>query len=297
MTHLRRSCLTAAVLVLSLAPTPARADEAELARQLKEKGATLSETKGVVTSFEALDCTKWADEDFRKIGGLSHLKMLSFGPGLGDASLALLTGLPELEYFSSNLSTLSDEGVKSLARFHALKNVKFFHPGKTFSGAGLSVLAELPNLERLTVAGSLAFNDEGMAAVAKLTRPKEFRTWHAGHTLEGVKHLKSLGALTSLTVGQRLSYTPPTSLSDETLAVLAEMKSLESVRLEEARLNFDSLIRLKELPALKKLVLEGIDLPEPDLERFRKELPKVEIQWTAPNETYRKRIDKLFGPR
>ena len=59
-------------------------------------------------------------------------------------------------------------------------------------------LAELPNLQSLTVAGSLAFNDEGMAAVAKLTGLKEFRTWHAGGTDEGVKKLKALKNLKSL---------------------------------------------------------------------------------------------------
>ena len=41
--------------------------------------------------------------------------------------------------------------------------------------------------------------------------------------------------------------------------------------------------------------LEGIDLPEADVERLKSELPKVEIQWTKPNETYMKRIQKLFG--
>ena len=67
-----------------------------------------------------------------------------------------------------------------MARLKNLKNLKFFHPGKAFSGAGLAHLAGMPNLERLTVAGSLAFNDDGMAAVAQLTGLKEFRTWHAG---------------------------------------------------------------------------------------------------------------------
>src|SRR6185369_14534114 len=107
--------------------------------------------------------------------------------------------------------------------------LKFFHPCKAFSGAGLAQLTELPNFERLTVAGSLAFNDEGMAAVAKLTRLQEFRTWHAGPTTEGVKRLKELTNLKSLHLGQRLTYKPPACPSDETLAVLAELKSLETL--------------------------------------------------------------------
>ena len=50
-----------------------------------------------------------------------------------------------------------------------------------------------------------------MAAVAKLTRLQEFRTWHAGSTDDGVKKLKELKHLKSLYLGQRLTYKPPAS--------------------------------------------------------------------------------------
>lgn len=283
------------LLTLLLGSAAARADDAEIARLLREKGVKVTETKGAVTSVDAGDCSKWTEEDFKQIAQLAHLKMLSFGPGLGDASLPLLSGLPELEYLSTNLSLITDDGMKGFAGFKSLKSLKFFHPCKAFSGAGLAQLAELPNFERLTVAGSLAFNDEGMAAVGKLTRLKEFRSWHAGQTLEGVKKLKDLPNLQQLTLGQRLAYKPPTTLSDETLAVLAEFKSLESLQLEEARLKREALLQLKKLPGLKKLILEGIDLPEADVERLREDLPKVEIKWTKPSEIYMKRIQALFG--
>jgi hypothetical protein len=283
------------ILAVLAATLAARGDDAEIATFLKEKGAKVIESKGVVTSVEAGDCSKWTDEDFRQLARLAHLKSLSFGPGLGDASLPLLSGLSELESLSTNLSLITDDGVKSLASLKSLKVLKFFHPCKAFSGAGLAALAEMPALERLTVAGSLAFNDEGMAAVGKLSRLKEFRSWHAGQTLEGVKKLKDLPNLKQLTLGQRLAYKPPTTLSDETLAVLAEMKTLETLQLEEARLKPEALRRLKDLPDLKKLVLEGIDIPEADIEALRRDMPKVEIKWTRPNEVYMKRIQALFG--
>ena len=273
------------------------ADEAEVVKQLREKGVKVTESKGFATSAEVGDCSKWTDDDFKQVARLSHLKSLSFGPGLGDAHLPLLSGLSELESLQTNLSVITDEGVKGLAGFKSLKIVKFFHPGKSFSGSGLAALAGMESLERLTVAGSLSFNDDGMAAVGQLTRLKEFRTWHAGQTLEGVKKLKSLPNLKSLTLGQRLAYKPPTTVSDETLDVLAELKSLESLQLEEARLKVDALVKLKQLPELKKLALEGIDLAEADVDRLRGELPKIEIKWTKPSDVYQKRIDALFGPK
>lgn len=272
-------------------------DDAEIVRQLREKGVKVVETKGKATSAEIPDCSAWAAEDFQRLARLSGLKSLSFGKGLKDASLPLLAGLTALESLQTNLALITDDGVKGLAAFKGLKILKMFHPCKEFSGAGLAALAELPALERLTVAGSLAFDDAGMAAVGKLTRLKEFRTWHAGQTLEGVKHLKSLPALQSLTLGQRLAYKPPTTLADETLAVLAELKSLETLQLEEARLKRESLALLRGLPALKKLTLQGIDLPEAEVELLRGDLPKVELTWTKPSEVYQKRINALFGPR
>jgi hypothetical protein len=267
--------MLAVLLFLTLA-----ADEAETIRLLREKGVKITESQGTATAADVGDCSKWTDEDFRQVAALPRLKSLSFGPGLRDSSLALLAGLSELESLSTNLSLITDGGAKGLAGFKSLKIVKFFHPCKEFSGAGLAALAEMTTLERLTVAGSLAFNDEGMSAVGKLTRLKEFRTWHAGQTIEGVKKLKDLPNLKSLTLGQRLAYKPPTTVSDETIAVLAEMRPLETLQLEEARLTREALARLKALPGLKKLILAGIDIAEPEIERLRQDLRGVDVQWT-----------------
>jgi len=70
------------VILVALISLPA--DEAEIARLLREKGAKVVETKGVVSSVEAGDCSKWGDEEFRQLGRLTHLKSLSFGLGLSD---------------------------------------------------------------------------------------------------------------------------------------------------------------------------------------------------------------------
>jgi hypothetical protein len=273
------------------------AQEADAVRALREKGAKVIESKGVAGSVETGDVSAWADDDFGRLGRLPGLKTLSFSAGLTDASLALLSGLPALESLQSNLGTYTDDGMKSLAPLRTLKILKLFHPPKTFTGTGLAHLAELPEFERLTVAGSLAFGDEGMAAVAKLGRLREFRTWHAGQTIEGVKRLTDLKGLRSLTLGQRLAYKPPCTVSDETMAVLAELVSLESLQLEEARLSVDALKQLQKLPALKTLLLQGIELSESDLERLRSELPKTELKWTKPTEAYQKRIQALFGAK
>jgi hypothetical protein len=281
----------AAVLIVALS------QEGDAVRLLREKGAKVVETNGVATAVEAGDVARWTEEDLRQLARLPKLRILSLDGGPDDATVVHLAGLAELETLQTNRSELTDGGMKALASLRKLKNLKLFHPGKAFTGTGLAHLADLPDLERLTVAGSLQFGDEGMGAVAKLVRLKEFRTWHAGQTIEGVKKLRELKALKHLTLGQRLAYKPPATVSDETIPILAELATLESLQLEEARLSFGALQRLESLPALKRLTLQGIDLPEADVERLRARLPKVELKATKPNEAYQKRIQALFGAR
>src|SRR6185295_33644 len=105
-------------------------DDAEVARQLREKGVKVTETKGVATSADVADCSKWTDDDFKLLAQLTHLKNLSVGPGLADAHLPLLAGLSELDTLQTNLSLITDDGVKGFAAFKSLKILKFFHPGK-----------------------------------------------------------------------------------------------------------------------------------------------------------------------
>jgi hypothetical protein len=290
----RRRILTA-VLLWTISIGPAFADDAETGKLLKDAGAKLAESKGFVTSVDLADASKLTDADFLRLAQLDHLKSLSLGKGIDDARLAQLAKLPNLDTLQTNLAQISDDGILPLAKLTSLHNLKFFHPSKSFTGAGLAHLAKMPNLDRLTVAGSFEFNDAGMAAVAELSGLKELRTWHAGATNDGVKKLKALKKLTSLHLGQRLTYKAPACPNDETIAILADMPALESLILDEARLSLTALQQFKKLPTLKKLTLSGIDLPKADVDRLKAELPAVKVEWTEPSEQYRKRIGALFG--
>ncbi len=273
----------------------ARADDATIIQGLKEKGATNAGANG--GGFSIADCSKLSDADYKAIGSLTNLKSLSFGVGFTDKSLPLLTSLSQLEAFTTNGFQFSDESVKEFAKFKKLRTLTFFHPGKQFTGTGLSQLAELPNLERLTVGGTYTFSDDGMAAVSKLKRLQQLRVWHAGNTNEGVRNLKDLPALESLTLGQRLAQKGAACPNDETIALLADLKSLKSLELQEARLSYDALVRLKRLVSLKKLTLNGIDIGDADVERLKKELPGVQVTLTKPNEAAIRRINALFGAK
>src|SRR5262249_39720922 len=134
---LRFRGFAATVLLSALAAHPVVADEGEIGKLLKEKGVTVTEAKGVVTAVTVNDGPKLTDADFKQIGRLVHLKTLNLNNCLNDERLTQLMGLVELEYMQTNLAQVTDDGLKSLARLKNLRNVKFFHPGKSFSGAGL----------------------------------------------------------------------------------------------------------------------------------------------------------------
>jgi hypothetical protein len=289
--------LAPGVLLLLFCSSWLQAAEPELAQLLKAKGADFRESGGGIAQLNIPDGSRFTDQEFGRLGELKLLKNLSVSKGLNDARFAQLGALTELESLQTNVADITDEGVRPLARCTRLKTLKFFHPGKSFSGAGLVHLEKLPNLQSLTVAGSLAFNDTGMSAVAQLPGLTEFRTWHAGVTNAGVRKLSALTKLKSLYLGQRLSYEPPACPADDTLPLLLELKTLEQLQLDEARLTGKALQQLRQLSALKKLTLGGVDISREDVERLRRELPQVKVDWTEPTPAYQKRITKLFGER
>lgn len=262
----------------------------------KIPGAEIIQTKNATTGLNFKEPKNLTPEDHQQIRKLESLKSLSFGAGLDDGALKILAGMPALESFTTNGAVLTDEGAAALASFPALRTLTFFHPGKAFQGTGLAALATLPNFESFSVGGSNTFADPGLVAVAGLPHLKALRVWHTGGTLEGVKALRGLKELKSLLLGQSLSMKSPALLDDNTVAVLAEFSALESLTLQEARLSLSALVRLKQLPNLKRLTLDNIDIPESDIATLRQELPQTTIQWTAPGEGAQRRIVALFGP-
>ncbi len=297
MPNVQYAMIAAAVLAIQAFVCTACADDAALVTALKVKDAEVTEAQGEITGLLFKSKVSFTEAEAQQIRQLPHLKTFSCGLGFDDAVLSVLSGGPELENFSSNGLDASDESIRVLGTCKKLKSAAFFHPGKKFTGAGLAALADLPSFERLTVAGSTEINDDGMAAIAKLKHLKEFRVWHSGVSAEGIKKLQALPELKSLTVGQRLAYKPPVTVSDDTVSAVAGCRSLEALSLQEARLTLPALSQLKKLAHLKKLSLDGIDLSDSDLAALKQQLPQTDVKWTAPNDAAKKRIDALFGAR
>lgn len=274
-------------------------------KTLADLGGQFQPAMGTPTQLSFRDCSKLGKAEFELISSLNTLKKLTmYGSckGLTDDTLPLLAKLTDLEELNTDGIMVTDDGLKVLATLPNLRGMSFFHPSwgsKEFVGKGVVHFATMPKLERLTIAGS-PFNDEGMAAVGKLTQLTSFSTWHTFQTEAGNQHLLQLTKLKSLRLGQRLrkydGKPNQPSLSDETLDILAQMKSLETLGLDEARLSHAALAKLKTLPNLKKLTLERIEISSEDLEQLKKDLPHVAIDVKPLTEEQRAALEKMLKP-
>lgn len=260
------------------------------AADLEKLGAKVTKTAGVITQA-VVKCDAFTEADFRTLGSVTTLKKLTLsGKTITDETLALLTGLTNLEELSTDGIQLTDAGCKHFAAFQKLKSLAFFHPAfrsAAFTGSGLAQLKALPNLERLTFAGSTA-GDTALEAIGQLTQLKELRTWHTAQTQAGNAHLVKLSLLTGLRIGQRLpewGKGSPPSFDDATLATLAQIKTLESLELTEARLTATALIsHLKALPKLMKVKIQQVDISEPDIAALKAALPDVKVDFEPMTE-------------
>lgn len=247
---------------------------------LQKLGAKVTESAGVLTQVQ-VKCDAFTEADFRTLGSFTTIKDLTIsGKTITDDTLALLTGLTELERLSSDGIQLTDEGYKHFVAFQKLKSLSFFHPAfrsKKFTGSGLSYLKALTKLEKLTFAGSTA-GDTAMEAIGQLTQLKEFRTWHTAQTQAGNAHLLKL-PLTALRIGQRLpnGKDSPVSFDESTLEILTQIKTLEALELTEARLSAKIIPHLKALPKLTKLKFETVDISTADVEAIKAALPNCKI--------------------
>ncbi|OYW26899.1 MAG: hypothetical protein B7Z47_07140, partial [Chthoniobacter sp. 12-60-6] len=251
---------------------------------LQKLGAKVTETAGVITQVQ-VKCDDFTEADFRTLGSFTTIKNLTIsGKTITDDTLALLTGLVELEQLSTDGILLTDAGYKHFAAFQKLKSLAFFHPAfrsKEFTGTGLVSLKALPKLERLTFAGSTA-GDVAMDAIGQLTQLKEFRTWHTAQTQAGNASLVKLTNLTALRIGQRLpewGKDSPVSFDESTMAVVAQMKTLESLELTEARLSGKIIPQLQAQPKLAKLKIETVDISAADVEAIKAALPQCKVDW------------------
>jgi hypothetical protein len=289
------------LLATILLANAAFADGPETANQLEALGGKVVLKDGAISQITFTDCEKLGEAELRAIGGCAKLKSLTLYGGkkkITDETLPLLLNLAELENFNSEGAWLSDDGVRMLAKLPALRGASFFHLSfrkEGFTGAGFEAWKDNPQFERLTVAG-MTMGDDGFAAIAKITSLRDLATWHTYQTEKANELIATLPNLTKLNMGQRLprAGAKAPSFSDASLAVFSNIKTLESLKIGEAKLSLDALRQLKNLPKLKTLTIYETDIAPADIETLRGELPNVKLIFQPLTDEQRKKLENYL---
>lgn len=291
----RTGAILAVILALisALGLSAARADETALATALRAANAEIQvDPAGLITSVEIREDEKLTPEQWKLLASLSAVKRLVlYGTGLNDETLASLGTLPTLEKFVCGSAQVSDAGFAAMGKWKNLRSATFFHAAAgrkvPFDGSGCAAFAGLPHFESFSMGGA-DFKDAGMAALAKSTGLKEVRIWHTYRTSAGNVHLEALQNLTSLW------FAPDSRQTVDAIPHIAKLPKLEKLMLSETRLTGAQLEPLTKLEHLKSLTLDHVQIPAEDLAAFKARVPKVEVKWTAADERALTRIRRAF---
>lgn len=271
-------------VVLVLLAVPAFADDKATAEKLKDAKVEVKFDKaGTAASVFCKESHGLTPEHYQLIASLGSIKELTLYNkcSLTDETLALLSGLEKLEKVGIDGAKFTDAGMKHMAGWKSLKTMTFFHSLNKdgFTGAGVAHLKGLANFTNFGCGGS-SFTDAGMVAVAQLPHLTDLRLWHTQNTDAGTVHLKKL-KLKSVWLAPQFT----TRITDKSLSILAEIPTLEDVKITETRLTWDGGLKpLSTLPNLKKVNLDETDIAEADLEQFKAAVPKVKVERKPPDE-------------
>lgn len=192
------------------------------------------------------------------------IKYLGNGPLLSNASLADVAQLLELRVIRIDHNTPGPNTPQSR---------------DDYDGSAFDHLAN-SKLEELKIGH--AFNDRGLHAVAKIRGLKNLNLVHSGVTDQGIKALEKHPHLEIFHIA---SQARPERITDKSLPVLATLPKLRELGLHETFLTYEGgLKHLQEAKALEMLSVKlSLVLPA-DLDKLRKDLPKLTIESSSPAE-------------
>jgi Leucine-rich repeat (LRR) protein len=190
------------------------------------------------------------DLGLNAIKGWTSLKRLNVrGTRIADATLEIVSKLPQLESLDIANTGVTEAGLDSLV---ALTKLRHLALGRSrFNESAMPVLRLLTTLESLDISGPRGLvrgqrNDGGQipeALVKSISDLKELRTLKFGHSQVGADELSTLaGSLAKL---EKLGLEGCPRIDDQSVKVLTDWKSLKYVDVQETKVSKDAVENLK----------------------------------------------------
>jgi len=224
-----------------------------------------------------LQSTPITDVGGKQLAGLKKLQFINLeafavnkkGFGVGDATMKVLSELPELERVWLRDTKVTDAGVAELCKAKTITDLDL--SGTAVSDVGLLYLKPLPRLENLRLGvyrEGAKITDEGLKTVGEMTRLKFLDLSGTKITNDGLLHLKELKRLTRLCLED-------TKVTEAGLENLEPLTALEDLRLYLGRSVTD--VGAEHLSKLKSLrrVTDNMELTDKGVAALAR-LPNLE---------------------
>jgi serine/threonine protein kinase/WD40 repeat protein len=198
-------------------------------------------------------------------------KISIFAPRFTEAGLTKLAqkkGSEQIRYLSFKGCSISDEGLKLLAKFPALIELELSE--MPLNGTGFDSLETHPRLSNLTLLSG-RLTPEGIAAIGRM---KSLRSLNIDGCPLTPKHVEGFkgSPLAELLVNS-------TQINDECVSILAQMPSLRALMAINNQLTDKSLIELQKVKSLEILKIQGNrEIKENEIQAFVKAMPQVRIE-------------------
>lgn len=204
------------------------------------------------------------------------------------ALTVVLDGSGRVGKYLGNGPILSNDSCADVARLPELRVIRIDHnvpgpgsktPHDLYDGSGFAAL-EKSKLEEVKIGH--AFDDEGMAALARV---RSVKSMHIGHSKVTDKGLQALAGHPSLEVFRISSQGRPDRVTEKCLPVFAALPKLKELGLHETFVTYDG--GLKHLAAsktLSSLSLKHSLVLTADVEKLKTDLPKLTVETSSPAE-------------
>ncbi len=178
-----------------------------------------------------------------------------------DAGLVYLLDLPQLSWLGMRYyfddSKITDEGLRTIAQMSSLRFLDL--NGTPITDEGLQHLSVLTKLKRLSI-NDTHVTPEGLVHLAGMQDLENLYIYNT-ITDDSVKHVSRLKGLKQLSANLEIS--------DESVALLATLPSLEYLSLSDPRITDAALADIARMPSLTTLLFQGCSITDRGLTRLR----------------------------
>jgi internalin A len=199
------------------------------------------------------------DQDLQHLSELPRLKDLwiANGGGITDTGIEHIGRLPDLRTLILADADVSPRGLDPLRTKLNLRTLDLH--GRWVNDESLASIGDIPELTDLSLTGASITS----VGISKLDRLKNLRSLYIrevrGFDDVGMRKLTELGLLESLTLRD-------TSISDEALALVAELQALKELMIFDAPISDRGVVHLAALKNLTNLSLKGDAVGDDSLE-------------------------------